>query len=224
MTPRAVSDLLVGAYPRTGTLTRQMIRFRPYICPFHDLLPHIPRNGSVLEVGCGVGMMSVLLAHCGATKRALGIDVSEKAIETARSSVAPQGVDLRFRSVEASEGYPDGFDTVVCIDVLHHVLRQDQRAFVERLVSVRPGKTLVFKDVSPKPAWKAFASILHDLVLSRQFIAIPREAEVREWIEEAGMTVVVDRRLDTLWYSHYLLVAEKNEGGDQGLPTEQVPS
>ncbi|HLG23078.1 MAG TPA: class I SAM-dependent methyltransferase [Candidatus Manganitrophaceae bacterium] len=209
-TPRDVSRILVGAYPSAGPLSRFLIRWRPYICPFHELIQSVPVCDSVLDVGCGVGLMSVLLAYTGKVARGVGVDPSPGAIETARAAVLPEGRDIVFRRAPGPDQWPDErFDSIVCIDVLHHVPPSEQRAFIKKLAQVDFTGRIVFKDVSPKPFWMAWASRLHDLFISRQWIHIRSEEEVRRWFEEEGFSVTGPTRHDTLWYSHYLIVAEK---------------
>lgn len=207
-TPREVSEILVRAYPHCGGLVRQMIRWRPYICPFHDLLGHLPSGGSILEVGCGVGVMTVLLAHLRRFERMVGIDASETVIETARRAVMPKGTSVSFEHVR-DDAWPDEhFDHVVSIDVLHHVPRERQREFVQRLARTAAGGAVVFKDVSPRPRWKAWAAHAHDALINRETIHIRDENEVADWFREAGMEIREQRRMDMACYSHYMIVGQ----------------
>jgi len=168
----------------------------------------------MLDVGCGVGLMTVLLAQLGKVKHAIGIDTSHRAIYTARAAVIPHDCDVRFQYLSKDAPWPDEeFDTIVCIDVLHHVPLEKQRGFVARLMQVGQRSRVIFKDVSPRPFWKALANIAHDLLISQQWIYIQDEEEVKEWFQDAGFSIIVHRRLDMLWYSHYLLVAEKKRSG-----------
>lgn len=208
-TPADVSRLLVKAYPTVG-LSALLIRWRPYICPFHELLKSVPVCGSVLDVGCGVGLMSLLLAWSGRVKRIVGIDASERAIETASSAVLPEGCEASFRCVSESDPWPDEvIDHVLCIDVLHHVAVSKQREFIKSLSQLNFRGKIIFKDVSPRPFWMALASRAHDLLISRQWIHIRNEEEVKQWFEEENLSVIGPCRMDTLWYSHYLLLVER---------------
>lgn len=159
-------------------------------------------------------MMTVLLANLGRIKTAVGFDVSKRAIDIARKAIYPKGCDLTFRRLSPGDRWPqDRFDAVVCIDVLHHVPRLEQRAFITKLCGSGAGRRIIFKDVSPKPLWMAIGNILHDLLLSRQWICIRGENEVEAWFREDGMEILESKRLDTLWYSHYLIVAQRNRRG-----------
>ena len=54
-------------------------------------------TGALLDAGCGTGEHTILAALHGA--RALGIDVSPRAIEIARRKAAERGIDASFRGV-----------------------------------------------------------------------------------------------------------------------------
>lgn len=212
--PRSVSKILVNAYPKCSLLYGFFIRWRPYICPFHELVKSVTNSRCLLEVGCGIGLMTILLAHLGKVKRAVGIDTSSKAINTACSAITPHNNDISFRCISEDDPWPDEyFDTILCVDVLHHIKTNEQRDFINKLTQTGNGSKIIFKDVSPKPFWKAIASILHDFLLTRQRIYIRDEEEVRRWFIDEGFSVLEYRRLDMLWYSHYLLVVEKRKGG-----------
>ena len=53
---------------------------------------------SVLDVGCGSGILGIAALLCGA-KEAVGVDIDEKAVETARENASLNGVDDRFTAV-----------------------------------------------------------------------------------------------------------------------------
>lgn len=208
--PADVSRVLVRAYPRATGLSALLIRWRPYICPFHEILKSVPFGSLFLDVGCGVGMMSTLLVHSGRAKGVVGIDTSASAIKTAQKAVLPEIGKASFLRVSVEESWPqDQFDGVICLDVLHHIPRNEQRNFVKRLAHINFTGKVIFKDVSPRPIWKAFANKMHDLLVSRQWVHLRDEGEVREWFKSEGLAVTELRRLDMLWYSHYLIVAEK---------------
>lgn len=76
-------------------------------------------NGRVLDVGCGNGVISRHLGRAGFN--VLGIDVSEKTIETAKSLTNLPNV--RFLKMSAEELVASGekYDAVICSEVLEHL-------------------------------------------------------------------------------------------------------
>lgn len=68
----------------------------------------IPADGRVIDLGCGAGDYSVVLAERG--YRVVGVDIAPTAIEWAREKAAAAGVEVDFRvgSVVTLEGISIG--------------------------------------------------------------------------------------------------------------------
>lgn len=110
-------------------------------------------TGRLLDAGCGTGEHTILAAGLGA--RALGIDVSSRAIEIARGKAAERGVDATFQVLDALRLVTLGetFDTVIDSG-LFHVFDDAARARYVRAVHavLRPGGHLhlmCFSDRQP---------------------------------------------------------------------------
>lgn len=93
-------------------------------------------TGSLLDVGCGTGEHTILAAGRGA--RALGVDVSRLAIETARRKAAERGVDVRFRVLDALSlpQLGESFDTVIDSGLFHVFDDADRVRYVAALHEV----------------------------------------------------------------------------------------
>lgn len=82
----------------------------------------LPLNGlSVLDVGCGGGILSESLSRLGAD--VLGIDVVEKNIDVARKHAAAVGLDIDYQltTAEALRDSNKRFDVVFNMEVVEHV-------------------------------------------------------------------------------------------------------
>ena len=94
--------------------------------------------GSVLDAGCGTGEHALLAASLG--HKAVGVDLSAKAIELAMTKASDRGVEARFLVADALRLVDLGeqFDTVLDCG-LFHVLDDDQRErYVKSLAAVVP--------------------------------------------------------------------------------------
>lgn len=110
-------------------------------------------GGAVLDAGCGTGEHAILAARCSA--RALGIDLSARAIEIARRKAAERGVDARFCVLDALQlaVLDETFDTVVDSGLFHVFDDAGRARYVSALHAVlRPGGHLhlmCFSDSQP---------------------------------------------------------------------------
>jgi 2-polyprenyl-3-methyl-5-hydroxy-6-metoxy-1,4-benzoquinol methylase len=213
VTPLALSRIAKTSFQRGPTLLRRLQHYRPYICPFGELIGLVPRGSSVLDVGCGGGLWLALLRETGRISRGVGFDSSKHAIELARgieASASPGAALLEFHELPAQAEWPTGpFDVVSIIDVLHHVPADVGPALFERAAArLAPGGVLVYKDIYPG-SWRSACNRVHDLMLARQLIHLVPTQRVIEWAQRAGFTLRETREIDTWWYGHVLCVFEK---------------
>lgn len=96
-------------------------------------------SGRVLDVGCGTGEHTILLARGGLD--VLGIDGAPTAVEQARRNAADQGVDARFEVADALRlGDSPGYDTIVDSALFHIFDDGDRATYVRSLhAATRPG-------------------------------------------------------------------------------------
>jgi 2-polyprenyl-3-methyl-5-hydroxy-6-metoxy-1,4-benzoquinol methylase len=221
---RLASPLYAGA---TSAKVRLMATYRSHICPLHEVIHEIPARSSVLDVGCGHGLLLNLLARLGRIRQGHGFDVAAPAIEVARRMADQHGlsavVDFEHRSI--AHGIPDlGHEIVTVIDVLHHVPNQHKAAFVNALCDVVPeGGLLIVKDMVVRPRWRAAANRLHDLVLARQWVEHIDPKQVEAWASQSDMRVKRLDHFNTWWYGHWLLVLEKRSSSSGSRPVS-VPN
>ncbi len=119
-----------------------------------------PRGGVCVEVGCGFGRMSGVLA--GRFDRVLALDVSPKMLDLARAAVTATNVDFVLVSGSSLEPVEDcAADVLVCYLVLQHlpgrdvvaaylkefarVLALDGKAFVQLPVLVEGGQARAWR-------------------------------------------------------------------------------
>jgi len=76
-------------------------------------------EGALLDAGCGTGEHTILAALHGA--RALGVDVSARAIETARRKAGERGSEAKFQVLDALhlDTLGETFDTVIDSGLFH---------------------------------------------------------------------------------------------------------
>jgi SAM-dependent methyltransferase len=99
-----------------------------------SILPHIPVQAKVLDVGCGNGRLALLLDRERPGATYVGVDAVPELIAVARSQVAElDNLSPVFHVIDIVQ--PDwslaidtlSIDTVVCLAVLHHIPGFDLR-------------------------------------------------------------------------------------------------
>ncbi|MFJ5234421.1 class I SAM-dependent methyltransferase [Kitasatospora sp. NPDC088391] len=96
----------------------------------------------VLDVGCGTGSLSLLLARRG--HRVTGVDLAPRMLELAAAKLAAAGLPARFLLGDAAvpPTGPDGFDVLLCRHLLW-TLPDPGAALREWTARLRPGGVLV---------------------------------------------------------------------------------
>jgi SAM-dependent methyltransferase len=101
-------------------------------------------GGRMLEIGCGAGDISLLVAPEGVFDEIHGVDISEDAIAWAREKAEKSGRAIEFHvgnMVDLRDFESDSFDSVVASACLHWIIGDDDRraclASVNRLL--KPG-------------------------------------------------------------------------------------
>lgn len=115
----------------------------------------VPAGSRVLDVGCGVGRWSRLLAARGA--RVTGVDLSPTMVAQATTRAAAQGLADRcdFRVQDLSVLDLGGrFDLVLGVTVLQHILDPDalRAALGAMTAHLEPGGRMVLLEAAPSAA------------------------------------------------------------------------
>ena len=149
---------------------------------------------TILDIGCGAGILSEPLARLGA--RMTSIDPVRRNIEAAKDHAAKTSLTIDYRSAAAEELAAEGgvFDAVLGMEVVEHV-RNVGRFLAEAAAMVRPGGMLATATLNRTLKSFAFAILGAEYVLHwvprgthnwTQFVA-PRE--LAKALRDAGLRV-----------------------------------
>jgi predicted nicotinamide N-methyase len=119
-----------------------------------DVVAHRDVRGlDVLELGCGLGLPSLVAARGGA--RVVATDWADDALELLRTNAARNGIDLETRKLDWREpGALGAFDLVLAADVLY------ERRYVDVLAGLLPdlGGEVLLADPG-RPFLRAFLEL-----------------------------------------------------------------
>jgi 2-polyprenyl-6-hydroxyphenyl methylase/3-demethylubiquinone-9 3-methyltransferase len=148
---------------------------------------------SVVDVGCGGGILSEAMARRGA--RVLGIDLARPVLDVAELHALQSGIAVEYREIAAeslAEEHSGEFDLATCMEMLEHV--PDPAAALAALGKlVRPGGDIVVSTLNRHP--RAFAvAILGAEYIARvlprgthDYLKFIRPSELARWGRTAGL-------------------------------------
>lgn len=170
--------------------------------PLHDINPlragwideHAGVAGkSVVDIGCGGGLLCEALAHRGAS--VTGIDMGEAPLAVARLHQLESGVEVDYLQSTAESlaaERPGAFSVVTCLEMLEHV--PDPSAVIQACADLcEPGGDLFFSTINRNPKSFLFAIVGAEYVLNmlprgtHEYEKLIKPSELARWIREAGL-------------------------------------
>lgn len=148
---------------------------------------------SVLDVGCGGGILAESMAERGAA--VTGIDASEAAIASARAHARQSGLAVQYHCVTAEEfarQRPGGFDLITCMELLEHVPRP--ASLVSACAALaRPGGEAIFSTINRNPKAYLLAVIGAEYLLgllprgTHDYAKFIRPSELAAWSRPSAL-------------------------------------
>ncbi|HUT32710.1 MAG TPA: class I SAM-dependent methyltransferase [Planctomycetota bacterium] len=114
---------------------------------------YVPSEGTILDLGCGHGVLTNYLALRSPRRRVVGFDLSQQRIAIARSISLPNA-EFRCQDVFQLEPFP--CRAIIVADVLHHLRSyQEGDDLLARCCKSLPDNgLLVVKEIGQRPWWK----------------------------------------------------------------------
>lgn len=150
---------------------------------------------TVLDVGCGGGILSESMAALGAD--VTGIDLSDKALGVAKLHLLESGQRVAYELISAedlADRLPASFDVVTCMEMLEHV--PDPASIIEACARlVKPGGHVFFSTLNRNPKSYLFAIIGAEYVLkllpkgTHEYAKFIKPSELARDCRHAGLEV-----------------------------------
>lgn len=155
-------------YRELDAASRLYAYMRWKICPFDYIEPYVPKNGLIVDIGCGYGVFAHYLAVKSLKRKVIGIDISHKRIKQARR-LNNKLSNLWFICRSAGSYSIPNCRTITLIDLLHHIpCRHEQYGLLKKCFdSLDSNGYLIIKDIDLKPLWKFYWNYVHDWLISR---------------------------------------------------------
>jgi 2-polyprenyl-6-hydroxyphenyl methylase / 3-demethylubiquinone-9 3-methyltransferase len=175
---------------------RPLHQINPLRLDWIDSLAQV-KGKSVLDVGCGGGILTEAMAVRGA-QQVTGIDLATRPLGVARLHALETGVpNVEYREIAAealAAENPAAYDIVTCMEMLEHV--PDPSSIVRACRAlVKPGGWVFFSTLNRNPKSFLFAIIGAEYVLrllpkgTHEYARFIRPSELARWCRDAGLNV-----------------------------------
>lgn len=185
---------------------------RELVLPSSIIDTVLPKNGTILDLGCGIGPITLYLALSSTERRLIGWDISKTRIEAA-SKIAKKFPNLSFELKDAGNKISiKNLKGAVASDFFHHVSFDKQEKIVQN-VSEALGKNGVFviKEVDNSEKIRSFFSLVWDKILYPSDTSYFRTKE--DWIKllrKYKFNVTAERKISWFPDSTTLFICKKN--------------
>jgi 2-polyprenyl-3-methyl-5-hydroxy-6-metoxy-1,4-benzoquinol methylase len=194
--------------------TRVRLRGRHLLCDMDLIEQHVPTTGTIVDIGCGYGFFSNLMAVRSAGRDVLGIDIEPEKIGHARASIGGRP-NIDFALADAFDFPYPPCDAITILDITYLMPEEEQRRLLEVCkLNLKPGGKLVWKTQETRPRWKYAFMYAQELAGSlvgmtssgqKSFHFMSRPEAMRA-MEEAGFSVKVVEMPTRLPYCEVLFI------------------
>ncbi len=173
--------------------------------PLHEINPlrldyinqraHISGK-SVVDVGCGGGILSESMARKGA--KVSGIDMGQGPIEIAKLHLIESELNVDYQQISAevfATQNPEAFAVVTCMEMLEHV--PDPQAIIQACADLlEPGGHAFFSTLNRNPKSYVHAILGAEYLLNlltkgtHDYQKFIKPSELARWIRHAGLELV----------------------------------
>ena len=199
-------------YSGLGRKVALYARLRWRLCPFEEIEKYVPKEGSIIDIGCGYGLLANFLVLKSAKREVTGIDLSLERIKVAQKTTDNRK-KIQFKLMDALDLQLEKYDTLVMSDFLHHINCEAQGELLARCYQDLPtGSFLIIEEVDNRPLWKYWFAIINDKILNigeRQFFRNHREFQ--KLLQGIGFSVKIKKVDKHLPLSDVLFICEKEK-------------
>lgn len=161
---------ITGIYPSLPLRDKLTILARLIFCarPIIDVLErHLPEKGLIVDIGCGYGTISHLVSSACMDRSVIGVDMSSRRIEAAKSGVNHSN-SIEFRAADVRDFQIPSCSAVIMIDILYMLTFQEQERLLSRCYEkLCDNGVVVIKDNCKSPYWKYAYAYIEDVIKTK---------------------------------------------------------
>ena len=182
-------------------------------------------ENSILDVGCGVGLLAFYLRERACRQPVLGLDVDARKIRYGSEIASKQYEDVELRLHDVQGALPVFAGNIALFDVLHYLPDAAQRALLSDLAGcVAPGGVLIIRDCprEPRPRyWMTFLAEKFAQAVSWN-LRTPLHFPTRESLSDVFRANEFEREIRPLWgtspFNNHIFIFRRRANGTVPAP------
>jgi len=121
--------------------------------PIIDILEqYLPKDGLIIDLGCGYGIISHLLSFSHSKRQIIGFDISQTRIESAQKTISN---NIQFQLADIRDAKIPACNAVIIIDILYLLPYHDQeKVLIKCFEKLNHDGILIIKDTDKSAIWK----------------------------------------------------------------------
>ncbi len=134
---------LINRFIYRGPVLEWYLRIKLHLENNYNLINNrVPRNASILDLGCGYGFLATMLALITDTRKVTGVDYDSHKITTAKYCTEDLE-NLEFICADILEWDFPPADVIILSDVLHYMSKEKQKTLLEKCIHIVSEKGMV---------------------------------------------------------------------------------
>lgn len=206
----------IELYADDSGFTKTFAKIRFWDAPFEELEKIVPKEGNIIDLGCGDGMFANFLALTSLARNVLGIELNESRFKEANRGIK----NTKFINEDITHVNIPKADAIILTHVLHHLSSFDQQ---EKLIlkckaKLNKNGKLIIAEANPKFSWKflitwATDHFLVPILFERKLyspIFFRRRKDWQALLESLGFSCDIISAEKGKPFTHIILKCQKN--------------
>ena len=145
---------------------RYYVRWKIRLDPvYRAICNELPDRVELVELGCGLGILPLLVVSLGSHRHVTGVDWDEPKVEAAKK--ASRGLPITIERGDVRTWEPPPCDAIAIVDVLHYFDAEVQKQILERAVrALREGGTLFVREGESGDKGSAWTRVVERLAVA----------------------------------------------------------